>query len=126
MKKYFCLFFLFLATFGYSQNYSTKKISKAVNELTQLVTDTLYFDYVNDEEFPEPKLEFWVNDRLTGSILSRDPDYSDNETYSIFQKIFIKGKDSDFLKMSNDKNPGIRVYGFWAFVKKKNTFKQKQ
>lgn len=37
--------------------------------------------------------------------------------YSIFQKIFKKGKISDFLKMCKSNNPSIRIYGFWALIK---------
>ncbi|WP_040492605.1 hypothetical protein [Xanthomarina gelatinilytica] len=39
--------------------------------------------------------------------------------YSIFQKIYETGKESDFLKMYDSENPSIRVYVFWAFVKNK-------
>lgn len=94
-------------------------MEKRIIELTERVTDTVYFDYENGEELEKPRLEFWVNDNLTGNVISTDPNFSDNKMYSTFQKILKKGKLSDFKKMSENTNPSIRMYGVWALVKNK-------
>lgn len=103
--------------FGFSQTYSTKKIETKIIELTERVTDTVFFDYENGKKLENPKLEFWVNDNVTGNVFSTDPNFSDNKMYSTFQKILQKGKLSDFKEMSENNNPSIRIYGFWALVK---------
>lgn len=57
MKKTILILFLFIEiTYGYSQNYSKNKIEKAVVELTNKVTDTVYFDYINGKELEKPIL----------------------------------------------------------------------
>ena len=118
MKKTTLILFLFIGIiFGYSQNYSSKKLEKEVAKLGKKVIDTAYFDDKNGKELEKPKLEFWVNDKVTGNIFSTDPNFSDNEMYSTFQKILRKGNLSDFKKMCENANPSIRVYGFWALVK---------
>jgi len=117
--KILILFLFFGISFGYSQEYSKNKIKKRVTELTERVIDTVYFDYKNGKKLKKPKLEFWLNDNVTGNVFSSDKNFSDNKMYSIFQKIFKKGKTSDFIKMYENENPSIRVYGFWALVKNK-------
>ena len=120
MKKTTLILFLLIGiSFGFSQNYSSKKIEKKVAELVEKVSDTAYFDYENGEKFDKPKMEFWVNNNITGNIFSSDPNFSDNEMYSTFQQILTKGKLSDFKIMCQSSNPSIRVYGFLALAKSK-------
>ena len=63
-------------------------------------------------------LKVFPSARITGNVFSSNKNFSDNKTYSIFQKILKKGKTNDFLQMTESENPGIRIYGFWALLKK--------
>jgi len=126
MKKEL-LITLILVSFGisYGQNYSNKNTEYYVKELTRIVIDSSYSDYKTGKILDKPRAEYWVSDNLTSHIFSNDPDYSDNKTYSYFQKIYKKGTVSDFEKMTESKNPSIRLYGFWALIKNKKYRKAK-
>ncbi len=97
-------------------------MDRLLAELTEMVTDSSYIhpDPKILEELDEPILEYWVRDNMTYNELARKKNFSDNETYSTFQKISRKGKKTDFIKMTENKNPAIRVYGFWALLKNDN------
>ncbi|MAL58556.1 MAG: hypothetical protein CMC14_00760 [Flavobacteriaceae bacterium] len=91
-----------------------------------MVVDSSYSDYKTGKLLDKPKIEYWVYDNTTSHIISQDPDYSDNKIYSVFQKILKKGKVSDFITMTESKNPSIRLYGFWALVKNRKYRKAKE
>lgn len=120
MRTKIILFFLIGSKIIFAQDYSNDKIKKLVDKLNVMVIDTVYFtDESPFEKFEKPKLEYTVNDNMTYNVFSTKPNFSDNETYSIFQKIYKKGKKKDFELMAENNNPAIRVYGLWALVKNK-------
>ncbi|MBO0320671.1 hypothetical protein J0X14_00060 [Muricauda sp. CAU 1633] len=113
-----CLLLLLGASHAHSQ-YSVKRIAALVHDLEISVTDTTYIDDERPEifELETPIVQFTVNDNATFNVVSSKRNFSDNESYSIFQKIYKRGNVSDFLQMAESKNPALRVYGFWALVK---------
>ena len=115
------LTFLFSIGISYSQNYSKKKIKSWIDELNEMVIDTVYLDIGRKTitKLEKPKLKFTVNDNLTFNVVSFNPNFSDNDIYSTFKRIYKKGKVNDFELMANNWNPAIRVYGFWALLKNK-------
>ena len=125
MKKYFTLFVFFTFIMSYGQHYSNKNTEYYVKELTRVVVDSNYMDIKTGELLDRPIAEYWVYDNLTSHVFVKDPDYSDNKNYSVFQKIYKKGKVSDFMIMAESNNPSIRLYGFWALVKNRKYKKAK-
>ena len=119
MRGYILILLLLLGTTYAHSQYSFKRITTLVNSLEISVTDTTYIDDEQPEifELETPIVQYTVNDNATFNIVSSKRNFSDNKSYSIFQKIYKRGNVSDFLHMSKSKNPAIRVYGFWALVK---------
>lgn len=120
---------LILLLFPFSlmaQNYSSQEVEDFVNELAILTVDTNYRSLKDKKLKNQPYIEYWVSDNLTEHIVSKDPDYSDNEMYTVFQKIMKHGKTSDFILMGESKYPSIRVYGYWALVQKRKYRKARE
>ncbi len=119
MKKNILISFallIFGSTFG--QEYSSKRIKCLVDELIKISVN------LNDSDFSGPidepvgnKETYEVNDKYTSNYISSEKWFADNEQHLIFIKIYRKGKISDFIKMTENNFPNIRVYGFWALLK---------
>lgn len=119
LKKNILIAFTFLIfgiTFG--QDYSSKKIEKLLSELIEISVNLNDYDYNVPLNEPVGRKEtFTVNDKYTSNFISSKNWFADNEEHLIFIKIYRKGKISDFIKMTENDFPNIRVYGFWALLK---------
>lgn len=119
LKKYILISFTLLffgSTFG--QEYFSKRIENLINELKKISVNLNDFDYSGPIDEPVGTKEtYMVNDKYTSSFVSRKKWFADNEQHLIFIKIYRKGKISDFIRMTENNLPNIRVYGFWALLK---------
>ena len=123
MKTIIKITFLLITLNISAQEYSKKKIEIYVDSIIKMSVNLKDVNLSSDEIgnlIETPKETFWVNDNMTSNIFSKKKYFSDNDEHTLFQKIYRKGKTTDFLIMSKSEFPNIRFYGFWALLKNKN------
>jgi hypothetical protein len=107
--KELILLLMFCSTSIFAQEYSTKKIKKLVEKLSDFSTDYPSF---NDD------VAYFVVDNWTSNIIYEKENYVDNDIHKVFLKIIKKSRIEDLILMSKSDLPNIRVYAFWGLLKR--------
>ena len=99
------------------QNYSSKRMEKLVEKLKELSSDYEAGTFVGNEFVRDTN--FIVLDNRTDTEIYKNKNHADNKAHRAFLKIVKKAKTQDLAIMSRSEYPNIRVYGFWALIKRK-------
>ena len=100
----------------FGQNYSNNRIEKLVEKLTEMSTDFESGTFVGSEFVKDTT--YTVIDNWTDITIYENENYVDNKTHKVFLKIVKKAKNNDLILMTESDYPNIRVYGFWALIKR--------
>ena len=100
----------------FGQNYSKNRIEKLISNLTELSTDYESGNFVGSEFVKDTA--YFVIDNWTDITIYKKKNYVDNKAHKVFLKIVKKAKRNDLILMTESEYPNIRVYGFWALIKR--------
>ena len=100
----------------FGQNYSKTRIEKLISNLTELSTDYESGNFVGSEFVKDTA--YSVIDNWTNITIYENENYVDNKAHKVFLKIVKKANRNDLILMTESDYPNIRVYGFWALIKR--------
>jgi hypothetical protein len=115
-KTYISIITLALPIIVFGQNYSKNRIEKLISNLTELSTDFQSENIVGSEFVKDTT--YFVFDNWTDVATYKNKNFVDNKAHKVFLKIVKKAKRNDLMIMTESDYPNIRVYGFWALIKR--------
>ncbi|WP_375325558.1 hypothetical protein [Flagellimonas sp. GZD32] len=121
-KNYLIILLIILPSVCSAQEYSQEKIKLLIEKLDQM-SAFRYWDhrYYENGKYEKVKAtSYRVVGKWTDNKSYADTTFVDNSTHKTFLEIVEKSTLKDLFIMSNHKSPNIRVYAFWAFIKRKD------